>query len=78
MYNEIDTYCDPIASHKSLGPLSMNENSMIVSLLPKNFCTEFSLKDRIILLASSGYFLRNINNNIKKLDELFPLIIRII
>jgi hypothetical protein len=57
--------------------LSFNENNTLLSLIPVNFCPDFELKDRIILLASSGYFLRNFNSNEKKLDLLFGFLIRI-
>jgi len=60
-----------------LGPLNESENNTLKSLIPTNFCLDFELKDRIILLASSGYFLRNFKSNEQKLDLLFGFLIRI-
>jgi ubiquinone/menaquinone biosynthesis C-methylase UbiE len=39
---------------------------------------ELNFKNSLILIASSGYFLRNIGDNNKILEEIFSFLIRLI
>lgn len=61
--SHIITKLDPITYFKDLGSLNDNEISYISMLIPNDFCKDFSFKDRLVLLASSAYFLRGVQNN---------------
>jgi len=69
---------DPILEFEKLGNLNIDEISYIKSLLPDDFFSTYKLIERVILLAASGYFFKDIGLNNNLLVELFEATIRLI
>jgi hypothetical protein len=67
---------NPLNNFYELGKVMDHEIKYINFLIPKDFYPFKNLTERIILLASSCYFLRNFPENKNILPKLFSILIR--